>query len=152
MRERQLPRHLRKTDLKIAYLSQQQLRSFNFPYQLGYFTGHNSDPSSSSTSTTNNDANTNNNTSSTNTTTNNSNSGSGSMQENKGRFETPSDADTASIPVFPGKIYICDTVLLLYVIYIHMLCYTYTVLYYSTCDYTTHTVFMYYHSILLLHM
>ena len=106
MRERQLPRHLRKTDLKIAYLSQQQLRSFNFPYQLGYFTGHNSDPSSSSTSTTNNDVNTNNNNDTNNT--NNTNNSSGSMQENKGRFETPSDADTASIPVFPGNVYICD--------------------------------------------
>ena len=116
MRERQLPRHLRKTDLKIAYLSQQQLRSFNFPYQLGYFTGHNSDPSSSS-SITNNDTNTNNNTSSTNTTTNSS---SGSMQENKGRFETPSDADTASIPVFPGKIYICDILLYMYVYYVYL--------------------------------
>ena len=123
MRERQLPRHLRKTDLKIAYLSQQQLRSFNFPYQLGYFTGHNSDPSSTSstTSTTpNNDTNTTysstNNTTSNNNSTNTNNSGSssssssssGSMQENKGRFETPSDADTASIPVFPGNVYICD--------------------------------------------
>ena len=36
MRERQLPRHLRNSDLRIAYLSQQQLRSFNLPYQLGY--------------------------------------------------------------------------------------------------------------------
>jgi protein phosphatase PTC7 len=38
-RERQLPRHLRKNDLRIAYLAQQQLRSFNLPYQLGYFAG-----------------------------------------------------------------------------------------------------------------
>lgn len=36
MRERQTPRHLRKHDLRVAYLSQQQLRSFNLPYQLGY--------------------------------------------------------------------------------------------------------------------
>jgi protein phosphatase PTC7 len=36
MRERQLPRHLRKNVLKIAYLSPQQLRSFNLPYQLGF--------------------------------------------------------------------------------------------------------------------
>eukprot|EP00595_Chromulina_sp_UTEXLB2642_P003399 CAMPEP_0196766210 /NCGR_PEP_ID=MMETSP1095-20130614/20555_1 /TAXON_ID=96789 ORGANISM="Chromulina nebulosa, Strain UTEXLB2642" /NCGR_SAMPLE_ID=MMETSP1095 /ASSEMBLY_ACC=CAM_ASM_000446 /LENGTH=417 /DNA_ID=CAMNT_0042126961 /DNA_START=455 /DNA_END=1708 /DNA_ORIENTATION=+ len=36
MRERQIPRHLRKGDLRIAYLSQQQLRSFNLPYQLGF--------------------------------------------------------------------------------------------------------------------
>lgn len=36
MRERQVPRHLRKNDLRIAYLSQQQLRSFNLPYQLGF--------------------------------------------------------------------------------------------------------------------
>lgn len=34
MRERQLPRHLRTNDLRIAYLSQQQLRSFNLPYQV----------------------------------------------------------------------------------------------------------------------
>lgn len=36
MRERQKPRHLRKNDLKVAYISQQQLKSFNLPYQLGY--------------------------------------------------------------------------------------------------------------------
>ena len=36
VRERQQPRHLRNTDLKIAFLSQQQLRSFNLPYQLGF--------------------------------------------------------------------------------------------------------------------
>jgi hypothetical protein len=36
MRERQTPRHLRKHDLRVAYLSQQQLRSFNLPYQLGF--------------------------------------------------------------------------------------------------------------------
>ena len=35
-RERQKPRHLRTNDLRIAYLSQQQLRSFNLPYQLGF--------------------------------------------------------------------------------------------------------------------
>lgn len=35
-RDRHLPRHLRQSDLRIAYLSQQQLRSFNLPYQLGY--------------------------------------------------------------------------------------------------------------------
>lgn len=35
-RDRHLPRHLRQNDLRIAYLSQQQLRSFNLPYQLGY--------------------------------------------------------------------------------------------------------------------
>lgn len=36
MRERNLPRHLRKNDLRIAFLSQQQLKAFNYPYQLGY--------------------------------------------------------------------------------------------------------------------
>ena len=36
MRERQLPRHLRKNDLRIAYLAQQQIKSFNRPYQLGF--------------------------------------------------------------------------------------------------------------------
>ena len=37
-RERQLPRHKRTNDLRIAYLSQQQLKSFNRPYQLGFST------------------------------------------------------------------------------------------------------------------
>jgi len=36
MRDRNVPRHLRNNDLRIAYLSQQQLRSFNLPYQLGF--------------------------------------------------------------------------------------------------------------------
>lgn len=36
MRERRLPRHLRTHDLRIAYIAQQQLRSFNLPYQLGH--------------------------------------------------------------------------------------------------------------------
>lgn len=36
MRERKKPRHLRKNDLRVAYLSQQQLRGFNLPYQLGH--------------------------------------------------------------------------------------------------------------------
>ncbi len=36
MRERQAPRQLHKSDLKIAFISQQQLRSFNLPYQLGF--------------------------------------------------------------------------------------------------------------------
>ena len=39
MRNRQQPRHLRINDMKIAYLSQQQLRSFNLPFQLGYADG-----------------------------------------------------------------------------------------------------------------
>eukprot|EP01035_Chromulina_nebulosa_P024678 gene24678-32142_t len=60
MRERQLPRHLRTNDLRIAYLSQQQLRSFNLPYQLGY---------------------------------------GGGIPNYSGSFETPADADTASIPI-----------------------------------------------------
>jgi hypothetical protein len=64
MRERAAPRYLRKTDLKIAYISQQQLRSFNLPYQLGFC----SIPNAPQT------------------------------------FETPTDADTASIPVMPGAL------------------------------------------------
>jgi protein phosphatase PTC7 len=39
MRNRLQPRHLRTSDMKIAYLSQQQLRSFNLPYQLGFAEG-----------------------------------------------------------------------------------------------------------------
>ena len=35
-RERQTPRHLRSNDLRVMFMSQQQLRSFNLPYQLGY--------------------------------------------------------------------------------------------------------------------
>jgi len=70
MRERQLPRHLRKTDLRTAYLSQQQLRAFNLPYQLGF---------------------------------------SGDQPGTPDSFETPADADTASIPVMPGDIIILAT-------------------------------------------
>lgn len=69
MRERTLPKHLQTTDLKIAYLSQQQLRSFNLPYQLGF---------SDIANTPNN-------------------------------FESPSDADTASIPVMPGDVIVLAT-------------------------------------------
>ncbi|CAN0030097.1 unnamed protein product [Ectocarpus fasciculatus] len=36
MRERKTPRHLRDSDLRLAFISQQQLRSFNLPYQFGY--------------------------------------------------------------------------------------------------------------------
>jgi protein phosphatase PTC7 len=36
MREKSTPRHLRDSDLRIAFISQQQLRSFNLPYQLGH--------------------------------------------------------------------------------------------------------------------
>jgi protein phosphatase PTC7 len=72
LRDRQLPRHERKTDLKIAYISQQQLRSFNLPYQLGFskFTDE---------------------------------------AELTSAFETPTDADTASIPVMPGDVIILAT-------------------------------------------
>jgi protein phosphatase PTC7 len=70
MRDRHLPRHMRTNDLKIAYLSQQQLRSFNLPYQLGQ---------------------------------------NGTQAAFKGSFETPSDADTASIPVLAGDIIILAT-------------------------------------------
>jgi protein phosphatase PTC7 len=74
MRERQKPRHLRTSDLRIAYLSQQQLRSFNLPYQLGYtdIPGWGSDGKE--------------------------------KPKEGGKFETPSDADTASIPLLPGDI------------------------------------------------
>lgn len=50
-------------------MAQQQLRSFNLPYQLGYYSG----------------------------------------PEHNGRFETPKDADTASIPVMPGDIVLLAT-------------------------------------------
>ena len=59
----------KKTDFKIAYISQQLLRSFNLPYQLGYF----------------------------------------KLAESPQTFETPNDADTASIPVMPGDIIILAT-------------------------------------------
>jgi len=35
-RDRQTPRSERKTDLRLAFVSQQQLRSFNHPFQLGW--------------------------------------------------------------------------------------------------------------------
>lgn len=70
MRDRSLPRHMRTNDLKIAYLSQQQLRSFNLPYQLG---------------------------------------SNGTQTLFKGSFESPGDADTASIPVLPGDIILLAT-------------------------------------------
>jgi protein phosphatase PTC7 len=35
-RDRATPRHERVSDLRVAYVSQQQLRSFNHPYQLGW--------------------------------------------------------------------------------------------------------------------
>lgn len=69
MRERQLPRHLRNNDLKIAYLSQQQLRSFNLPYQLGF----------------------------------------SDLPDTPRSFESPSDADTASIPIMIGDLIILAT-------------------------------------------
>lgn len=69
MRNRSQPRHLRTSDMKIAYLSQQQLRSFNLPYQLGFAEG----------------------------------------VYFPGNFETPADADTASIPVMPGDIILLAT-------------------------------------------
>ena len=69
MRERNLPKHLQTTDLKIAYLSQQQLRSFNLPYQLGF----------------------------------------SDIPKTPNNFESPSDADTASIPVMPGDIIVLAT-------------------------------------------
>ena len=35
-RERRIPRTERKSDMQVAFVSQQQLRSFNHPYQLGW--------------------------------------------------------------------------------------------------------------------
>ena len=35
-REKHIPRTERKSDLRVAFVSQQQLRSFNHPYQLGW--------------------------------------------------------------------------------------------------------------------
>ena len=69
MRERQLPRHLRINDLKIAYLSQQQLRSFNLPFQLGF----------------------------------------SDLPDTPRSFESPTDADTASIPIMIGDLIIMAT-------------------------------------------
>ena len=69
MRERKTPRHMRKHDLRIAYLSQQQLRSFNLPYQLGF----------------------------------------SDVPQHTGKFETPFDADTASISVMAGDIILLAT-------------------------------------------
>ena len=69
MRERQLPRHLRNNDLKIAYLSQQQLRSFNLPFQLGF----------------------------------------SDLPDTPRSFESPTDADTASIPIMIGDLIIMAT-------------------------------------------
>lgn len=68
MRDRQ-PRHLRSSDMKIAYLSQQQLKGFNLPYQLGF----------------------------------------SNIPDTPQVFETPSDADVASIPVMPGDIIVMAT-------------------------------------------
>ena len=69
MRDRK-SRDTRSTDMRIAYLSQQQLRSFNLPYQLGFADG---------------------------------------VKEWNGTFETPGDADMASIPVMPGDIILLAT-------------------------------------------
>jgi protein phosphatase PTC7 len=71
LRDKVISPNERKTDWKVAYISQQQLRSFNFPYQLGF----SKVPSS----------------------------------EGGTVFETPNDADTASIPLVPGDIIILAT-------------------------------------------
>ena len=36
LRDKETPRHMRKGDLRMAFISQQQLKSFNHPYQLGH--------------------------------------------------------------------------------------------------------------------
>ena len=54
---------------RVAYLAQQQLRSFNLPYQLGF----------------------------------------SNVSNAPNNFESPTDADTASIPVMPGDIIILAT-------------------------------------------
>eukprot|EP00428_Durinskia_dybowskii_P073064 CAMPEP_0170412594 /NCGR_PEP_ID=MMETSP0117_2-20130122/31058_1 /TAXON_ID=400756 /ORGANISM="Durinskia baltica, Strain CSIRO CS-38" /LENGTH=574 /DNA_ID=CAMNT_0010670307 /DNA_START=151 /DNA_END=1875 /DNA_ORIENTATION=- len=59
----------RASGLHIAYLSQQQLRSFNLPYQLGF----------------------------------------SDLPNTPNSFESPSDADTASISVLPGDVVILAT-------------------------------------------
>lgn len=41
-REKRIPREKRTSDLRVAFVSQQQLRSFNHPFQLG-FTGEDTD-------------------------------------------------------------------------------------------------------------
>lgn len=70
IRERTAPRDKRRTDLRIAYLSQQQLKSFNLPYQLGFST---------------------------------------IAEVPNANFESPADADTASIPVMPGDVIVLAT-------------------------------------------
>ena len=55
--------------LEIAYIAQQQLKSFNLPYQLGY----------------------------------------SPIEEYMSRFESPSDADTASIPLFENDVVLLAT-------------------------------------------
>lgn len=69
MRDRDTPRHLRNNDLRIAFLSQQQLKSFNLPYQLGY----------------------------------------SGIEDHTDNFETPTDAATHSMTVFPGDIIVLAT-------------------------------------------
>ncbi len=69
MRDKTTPRPLRTNDFRIAFVSRQQLRSFNLPYQLGY------------------------------TNTVAVAEGGGSAGETGGCFDTPQDADNSSIPV-----------------------------------------------------
>merc|ERR1712157_46243 len=45
-RNREIPRAERVSDLRVAFVSQQQLKSFNHPYQLGY-TGEDAEDSTS---------------------------------------------------------------------------------------------------------
>ena len=66
MRVRNTPRDKREHDLRIAYISQQQLKTFNLPYQLGF----------------------------------------SNLPQHKNTFETPADADTASIPVSAFSIFV----------------------------------------------
>eukprot|EP00598_Pedospumella_elongata_P000750 CAMPEP_0184970654 /NCGR_PEP_ID=MMETSP1098-20130426/3044_1 /TAXON_ID=89044 /ORGANISM="Spumella elongata, Strain CCAP 955/1" /LENGTH=570 /DNA_ID=CAMNT_0027492613 /DNA_START=288 /DNA_END=2000 /DNA_ORIENTATION=+ len=61
--------HTAHSDLHIAFLSQQQLKSFNLPYQLGFT----------------------------------------NIENTPNAFESPTDADTASISVLPGDIVILAT-------------------------------------------
>lgn len=69
MRFRDTPRQDREHDLRLAYFSQQQLKSFNLPYQLGF----------------------------------------SNLPQHANTFETPGDADTASIPVMAGDIVVLAT-------------------------------------------
>jgi protein phosphatase PTC7 len=79
MRDKTTPRPLRTNDFRIAFVSRQQLRSFNLPYQLGYTNtldgGH-------------------------------SHGQQGHGDAAHGCFDTPRDADNSSIPVMRVRFFV----------------------------------------------